>query len=160
MYLGCDRVANGLWDARLTVDVESLWDRVDEGGARRGDFLVTDGDRLGFLLGDSVPFDDDGGAAEASSFDTFSDDLRLPQANLIAHGRFGATAVGAVVAAACVTTGGSWTAGLFLPQANVIQRFLGATSTGSWDLGEMLTASGACEMDSLLLAAVAETGTG
>ena len=78
-----------------------------------------------------------------------SEGLGPAHANLIVHERFGAS-VGGAVAGGCGTTAGFETGLLFAPHANVIHRFLGATSTGGWAFGEITMASGSCAIGSLI----------
>lgn len=114
MYFGLTRTARGLCEAPLTVEVDSRWERVVGGRVGRGDFLVIDGDRLVFLLNDSVTFEGCG-VVGVSIFVGLPDVFGLPHANLMAHCRFGASDLGAVEGAAWCTTGAGLETGLFFP---------------------------------------------
>lgn len=119
-----------------------------EGMVGRGDFLVMDGDRAPFCLTVSVAF----GVMAALGMSTLlglSVEVfgLVPQANLILHSRFGASAVGTVAGTAVGSGAGGaggaagLTTGSFLPpHAKLIHRFLGGASTGGLVVGDTLTA--------------------
>jgi len=147
-YRGRDRVATGLCEGRLIVELESRCER-DWTRPGRGDFLVAEGERLLVFLGSSRALDACG-VSGRSSLAGLSAGLGAVQANLMVHGRFGASFDGASVVAGCDVGGGAGfaTASFLPPHANVIHRFLGATGAAGCDFGDMLMPSPA--IDSLL----------
>jgi hypothetical protein len=129
------------------VEIESRCER-EWTRPGRGDFLVADGERLVFL-GSSRAFDGCG-VLGLSSLACLSAGLGAVQANLMVHGRFGASFAGASVVAGCDVGGAAtFAAASFLPpHAKVIHRFLGATGAAGCDLGDTLMPSPT--IDSLL----------